>query len=105
MLLVTTPGKSYHVAHKTPSINALSAELRDILKKDNPSDSELGTEVDAMDFLEFSDVVESVKRDVEFLKESPLILKETVITGWVYQVEDGKVNQHCRRCEYAHTSS
>lgn len=69
----------------------MSAELREIVKKDNPSDSEFVKEVDAIDFLEFGDVVESVKKDTDFLKESPLILKETVVTGWVYRVEDGKV--------------
>jgi len=70
-----------------------SPELRDILKKDNPSDSKLAKEVDAIDFLEIGDVVESVQNDVQFLKENPLVLKETVITGWVYRVEDGKIVQ------------
>jgi hypothetical protein len=47
--------------------------------------------VDEVEFLEFNDLEGSVKSDVEWLKEHPLILPETVITGWVYEVETGQV--------------
>ncbi|KAI5480203.1 carbonic anhydrase [Pseudohyphozyma bogoriensis] len=40
-------------------------------------------------FLEFSDLHQSVEDDVNTLKESPLILDDTVITGFVYHVETG----------------
>lgn len=46
---------------------------------------------DGIEFLEFSDVDESVKEEVEFVKTHALILKETEVTGWVYHVESGKV--------------
>jgi carbonic anhydrase len=36
---------------------------------------------------------EAVKKDVELLRNTPLIKKEIVITGWVYEVETGKVRQ------------
>lgn len=66
-------------------------ELRDIVKKADPGNSTTASQVDAIDFLEFTDVEDSVRSDVKFLQESPLVLKETSITGWVYEVETGKV--------------
>jgi carbonic anhydrase len=50
--------------------------------------------VNEVDFLEFSDLEDSVKSDVEWLKVHPLILPETVITGWVYEVETGQVSEN-----------
>jgi carbonic anhydrase len=49
--------------------------------------------IDQTSFLPFDDVEGSIKEDVEFLKRNPLILKESVITGWVYETETGKVRQ------------
>jgi carbonic anhydrase len=48
--------------------------------------------VDKIDFLEFTDLEDSVKDDVQWLKEHPLILAETVITGWLYHVDTGAVS-------------
>ncbi|KXS22163.1 carbonic anhydrase [Gonapodya prolifera JEL478] len=47
--------------------------------------------VDSFAFLEFSDLEKSVKDDVGFLKEHPLILKETAISGFIYKVETGEL--------------
>lgn len=47
--------------------------------------------LDAIAFLEFPDVAESTKQDVEFLKKHDLILKDTPVTGWIYEVETGRV--------------
>jgi hypothetical protein len=65
-------------------------DLRKRVKDEDPTDT-VAHAVDSIDFFEFSDLDESVKSDVQFLRENPLILKETVITGWVYHVETGKV--------------
>jgi len=43
------------------------------------------------DFLPFPQLEEAVKEDVEFLKGSKLIPEKVAITGWVYEVETGKV--------------
>jgi hypothetical protein len=43
------------------------------------------------DFLPFSDLEAAVKEDVDFLKESKLIPEKIKISGWVYEVETGKV--------------
>lgn len=57
--------------------------------KDTHPDS--AGEIDSITFGPFKDVEEAVKSDVEYLKSAPLVLKDTVITGWVYEVETGKV--------------
>jgi len=36
-------------------------------------------------------VEEVVKKDVDFLRESPLIFDETEVSGWVFDDETGKV--------------
>jgi carbonic anhydrase len=43
------------------------------------------------DFLPFPDLDAAVKDDVEFLKGSKLIPDKIKISGWVYEVETGKV--------------
>lgn len=65
--------------------------LRDIVKESAPGDAELAQAVDDIDFLEFKHLEESVKEDVRFLQENPLVLPGTKVTGWVYEVETGKV--------------
>ncbi|KAJ7594917.1 carbonic anhydrase [Mycena floridula] len=69
-----------------------SSQLRDIVKKETAGD-EVAQAVDAIDFLEFNDVEASVKEDVEFLKNHPLVLKGTTVTGWIDDVKTGKVSQ------------
>ena len=67
-------------------------QLRDIVKSSAPDDPAVAQAVEKIDFLEFPELEESVRRDVTYLKESPLILKETEVTGWVYEVGTGKVS-------------
>lgn len=62
-------------------------QLRDIVKKAEPDNAVVAREVDAIEFLEFPDAAEAVKRDVQYLKEHPLVLKGTEITGWLYDVK------------------
>lgn len=49
--------------------------------------------VDAIAFLPFPDLEKSVKDDVEFLKEHPLVAADSAISGWVWDVKDGKLNK------------
>ena len=65
-------------------------QLQAKLKDDVPS-ADPGV-IDNIDFLEFQNLEGSVKEDVKFLQEHPLVLPETKITGWVYEVETGKVS-------------
>ncbi|KAH9921905.1 carbonic anhydrase [Fomitopsis serialis] len=67
-------------------------QLRAIVKESDPSNPALQA-VDEIDFLEFPNLEQSVKEDVKWLKENPLVLPETQISGWVYSVETGRVRQ------------
>jgi carbonic anhydrase len=50
-------------------------------------------ELATLDFLPFSDLETAVKGDVQFLKKSETVPDDVKITGWVYEVETGKVKQ------------
>ncbi|KAI0706060.1 carbonic anhydrase [Cytidiella melzeri] len=67
-------------------------QLRDIVKS-STDDLSVAQAVDNIDFLEFPELHQSVKDDVKYLKENPIILPETEITGWVYDVGTGKITQ------------
>ena len=54
---------------------------------------ELGVEVGDQDFLPFQDVEESVREDMLLLKRSPLIPNDVVISGAVYDVDTGWIQQ------------
>jgi carbonic anhydrase len=63
-------------------------QLKAIVKDAAPGDTKVEEEVEKFDsFLEFSELEQSVKGDVEFLQGNPLVLKETKITGWTYDVQ------------------
>lgn len=68
-------------------------QLRGIVKDACPGDGVVAEEVDKLNFLEFAHLEDSVKDDVKFLQENPLLLPETWITGWIYDVRTGKVSQ------------
>ncbi|KAF9267923.1 carbonic anhydrase [Marasmius fiardii PR-910] len=70
-----------------------SPDLRKLVKDSDPSNTEAAKQVDKIDFLEFKDLEESVKSDVEFLKTNPLVMKETKVSGWVHYVETGKAKR------------
>ncbi len=53
--------------------------------------ADLGVDVAGQDFLPFSDLAESVREDVQTLRNSPLITKDTPIYGGIYDVKSGKV--------------
>ena len=46
-----------------------------------------------LDFLPFPDVDQSVRDDVAAIKASPLLRKGVPVTGFVYEVETGKIRQ------------
>lgn len=45
------------------------------------------------DFLPFQDVEESVREDMQLLRESPLIPDDVVISGAVYDVDIGSMRE------------
>ena len=46
----------------------------------------------ASDFLPFKNLEQSVRDDVTFLRESPLIPKSISISGFIYDVESGRLH-------------
>jgi carbonic anhydrase len=55
--------------------------------------AEATKELEGLDFLPFPDLEQAVKDDVEYLKGSKAIPSNVTISGWVYEVETGKVKQ------------
>jgi carbonic anhydrase len=53
----------------------------------------LGADASDIDFLPFPDLDQSVRDDIRFLKDSPLIPDDVSIRGFVYEVETGKVRE------------
>ena len=53
--------------------------------------AEAKKELAGFDFQPFPNLEEAVKEDVEFLKESKAIPESVTVSGWVYEVENGKV--------------
>jgi carbonic anhydrase len=80
-----------------------SDQVREKLVARAPGSAEVASEVAKIDFHEFSDIEAALRENIDFLKNHPLLLKETVITGWAYEVETGKVRSSAlvpmpRRC-------
>jgi carbonic anhydrase len=63
------------------------ADLQEKLKK------ELHCSADHIAFLAFGNLEDSVREDVNFLKSDPFVLKNIPITGFIYDVKTGKLNQ------------
>ena len=55
--------------------------------------TELGVDVSNQDFLPFQDVEESVREDMQLLRECPLIPDDVVISGAVYDVDTGSMRE------------
>ena len=55
--------------------------------------TELGVDVSDQDFLPFQDVEESVREDMQLLRECPLIPDDVVISGAVYDVDTGSMRE------------
>lgn len=68
-------------------------QLRKTVKDAEPGNAAVANAVDSIDFLTFDNLEESVKQEVKYLQEHPLVLRDTVVTGWVYDVGTGKVSK------------
>ena len=51
--------------------------------------ADLGVDASNVDFLPFSDLAQSVRDDVATLRQSPLLLKDAPISGFIYDVKTG----------------
>lgn len=80
------------IKHTDCGMQSLKDDVaREVLEKN--LGPEAGKECQHMDFLTFEDLDGEVKRDVEFLKASSLIRAQGGISGWVYDVNEGKVRK------------
>lgn len=50
-------------------------------------------ELATLDFQPFPDLEAAVKDDVEFLRNQSAVPKDVALSGWIYDVTTGKVNQ------------
>ncbi|KAK6358558.1 hypothetical protein TWF730_007885 [Orbilia blumenaviensis] len=51
----------------------------------------LGADSTGIDFLTFPELNQAVKDDVKFLKDSKFVPQSVNISGWIYEVETGKI--------------
>lgn len=54
---------------------------------------QVGADASDIDFLPFSDVAESVREDIEIIRNSPLIPSDIPVTGFIYDVTTGKISE------------
>jgi carbonic anhydrase len=66
-------------------------QLRSKVISAHPGNAAVSEAINSRQFGPFPNLDASVKDDVAFLKDHPLVLKEGNITGWVYEVETGKI--------------
>jgi carbonic anhydrase len=62
-------------------------QIREMLKNDT------GADASGIDFLPFGDLEKSVRDDVATVKGSPLIPNDIPVTGFIYDVRSGMLNQ------------
>jgi carbonic anhydrase len=81
--------QEYAVIHHTDCgmLTFSNDELRGKLAADTGSDAS------HMDFLPFSDLEESVREDVRLIRESPFIPPDIEVSGWVYDVKTGRLQE------------
>ena len=53
--------------------------------------AEAKKEIEGLDFLPFPDLEKAVEDDVKYLRGSNAIPESITVSGWVYEVETGKV--------------
>ena len=54
---------------------------------------EAAKEIEALEFLPFPELDGAVRDDVKFLQGSKVVPEGVVVSGWVYEVETGKVRR------------
>jgi carbonic anhydrase len=77
------------VVHHT-DCGMLTFENEDVHAK---VEEDLGADASDIDFMPFADLEQSVRDDVGFLRQSPLIAEDTEIRGFVYDVETRRLSE------------
>ncbi|HYU92854.1 MAG TPA: carbonic anhydrase [Actinomycetota bacterium] len=55
--------------------------------------ADTGRDASHMDFLPFSDVEDSIREDVRRIRDNPFIPPAVEVSGWVYDVKTGKLQE------------
>jgi len=55
--------------------------------------AETGSSARDIDFMPFSDVEGSLRKDVRTIRENRFLPKDAEVTGWVYDVRTGRLSQ------------
>jgi carbonic anhydrase len=55
--------------------------------------ADTGSDASHMDFLPFTDLEESVRDDVRRIRNYPFIPPDVEVSGWVYDVKTGKLQE------------
>jgi carbonic anhydrase len=55
--------------------------------------SEAAKEIQGLDFLPFPELEEAVREDLKYLRGSKAVSESVGLSGWVYEVETGKVRR------------
>ncbi|KAJ7102349.1 carbonic anhydrase [Mycena belliarum] len=80
--------------HKDCGMSRVTTEaMRGLVRIANPGRADIAATVDGIDFYQIDHIEESVKADVRFLAENPLVVKGTKISGWIYDVDTGKASR------------
>ena len=61
-------------------------QLREKLRQD------LGADASTIDFLPFSDLAQSVRDDVAALRQSPLLMRDATVSGFIFDVHTGALS-------------
>ncbi|KAI1130575.1 beta carbonic anhydrase clade D [Nemania abortiva] len=88
--VIRNAGASAKDAQRSIVISEQLLGTREIKQKLGPT---AAAELATLDFLPFPELDAAVKEDVEFLKRSATVPDDVAISGWVYEVETGKVRQ------------
>jgi len=59
----------------------------------NTLGEEASQEIGNLDFLPFPELEDAVRADLKYLKESKAVPDSIALSGWVYEVETGKVRK------------
>jgi carbonic anhydrase len=81
--------REFMVIHHTDCgmLTFTNDQLREMLMKDLKADAS------RIDFLPFGDVDDSVRKDVDHIRSSPLIPRDIPVRGFVYEVKSGRLRE------------
>ncbi|CAM2719648.1 unnamed protein product [Rotaria socialis] len=80
-------GDSHVIRNAGGMVTFKDSDLQEKLKQ------EFHSTADHIAFLSIAKLEDSVRDDVDFLKNNPLLFKDVPISGWVYDVKTGKLNR------------